>query len=221
MRCAARRRPEVGQGHRCRPTGERGQGQREVGAGAGHDGDGRPQAGTGRHPEQEGVGQRVAEHALIRSAPTGQHGPHDPAEDHPGQADLIDDPVVERATWCTWRSGRWDPRSHSTVLTPRSAGPIDTPASTAPTRAQQATTRAGRELVASAPGGPGQVGVGLLGGAVGSPDDRGHDAAFEALLLATMSAWDTVRMSSTMRGPQREAMSSSSGTTWCFTTAVI
>jgi len=60
------------------------------------DGQGGPQPGPGGRPEQVGVGQGVAEHPLVGGAGQGQHGPDEPAEHHPGQAQLPQDGRLRR-----------------------------------------------------------------------------------------------------------------------------
>jgi hypothetical protein len=59
-----------------------------------HDHQGGAQAGARGHAEQVRVSQGVGKSALVGRAGDGQHGPHEPAQHHPGHAPLPhhDDP---------------------------------------------------------------------------------------------------------------------------------
>ncbi len=145
-----RRRParrggadHVGQGHRAHRAGEGGEREdlADVGARAVDDDDGGPEARSGRHPQQIGVGQRVAEHPLVGRAAPGQHGADHAAEDDPGQADLPDHvPVDGRGVRVVVDQREWLSRAENTVGREMSAGPTETPTSTAPIRAPRATS---------------------------------------------------------------------------------
>ncbi len=85
----------VGQGDRGQGAPEGGQGHQAHGTDSvvqrRDDDRGRSQAGPGRHADEVGVGQGVAEDGLVGGAGEGQGGPHQARYDHPRQADLPHD----------------------------------------------------------------------------------------------------------------------------------
>ena len=155
------------------------------------------QAGPGRHPQQVGVGQRVAEHALVGGSAERQGGSHQSPQDGPGQAQLPQDHVLLAAEGRVDMDqgqvgGQRDPD-----LRHRDGVGAD----------GQAEPEGGEDQTDGDRHRPGR-----------QPEGVGHQDHRLAGALAAASAM--MRARSTTRGPQREAMSSLTTTMSPVVTAV-
>ena len=182
---------------------ERG-GRQQRRAAARDDHDGGAQAAARGHPEQVRVGQRVAEHPLVRGAAAGQHGADDGAQHHPGQPDLPDDGGVDGG-----HAGHRVPGQ----LRGQRAGHRGQrqPGRPDPHPEEQRREQHGRRGQQGPPGpGPrdarhGRPGPGRSSGS--RPPGRGREGPISPL-HARATAVSTVPSRTVTRGPHREAMSS-------------
>ena len=155
-----------------------------------------PEPRTGRHPEQVRVGQRVAQHALVGRAAGRQRAPTSAASTTRGS---------RRFHTMAWSTGEHRgvraeagarARCRSTCIGPMDTGPMQAARTTAPTSTRR------RDRV-----GKPQRAIG------GAPARRRRSSARVVMLIGcSFISAEMVCIRSTMRGPQREAMSSSSAT---------
>ena len=195
-----------------RRAGER-SGRQQLRAAARDDHDGGPETAARGHPEQVRIGQRVAEHALVSGAATGQHGADQGAEHDPGQPELPDDVGVDGR-----HPERRMPRQQLGEQRP------DHDRQGQPGRADGHPGQQGGDqhggghrdrAPGTDPGQRGQRGRRTPAGRRGLARHRLHRRPSSA----GQAAVSTVRSRSVTRGPQREAMSSFSAMTWPALTA--
>ena len=175
------------------------------------DRDGDAEPGAGRRAEQVRVGQRVAEDALVAAAGQGEHRADEQPEHHPGQPELGDDRDLALGQPASSHAGQ-----QVEQLGRDAAGrQRDRPEREPGDDRDQHRDDAG-DQPAPAAAAPAATSARSPAGGVGRRDARSRPSAPGPWRWRRRST----RRRSTTRGPQREAMSSSSSTTWPFLTAV-
>ena len=184
----------TGRAGECR---ERDQVVRLDGAVAVDDRERRAEAGAGRDAEQVRVGERVAEDALVGRAGEREHAADEQPEHDARRAKLPEDRAVASARDASWmcRNGRCERPSATIAPSPRCTGPISSPTSIDPTRKSAPQTIGSARRPGKTLSRPPPTVFARVTAITTSRRRSSHPAA-------------TARMKSTIRGPQREAMSS-------------
>ena len=153
----------------------------------------RAEPGPGGRTEEIGIRERVPEHALVGGPGRGEHRADEEPERDARRADLPEDGVLGL---CQRRLHVQERHVAQQLAADRAQAEIDRPDGESDESGRDDATEPRREPPCAQPrqGRP-------------TPLPNGDHVP------ASWNAWATISAKSTMRGPQREAMSSSTGTT--------